>query len=303
MNVLVLGLALYTWHQIHGSVLDLKHPEEYDISDELINKVYMTHAYGKELKEEILEIGIEDRYIMSFCDKRRVPKVGYELVILVIHEKEKFRAPYFKKLLLELGRSIIKLPKEERKEYFLDNLQQFFEVSDKKKILLFGRPETGKTTIQRVVFEGVNPNDLLNKPLKATRGLTNSIYSWLDLELSIFDSAGQFFDKTMENEKEQIKHFSKTDVILYIFDMEMWDKRSTDIINDIDRISKIIKVNSYDGELILLFHKTDLIDEKTREQVLNDVKTKVTQPVYFTSIKPDLIYSLYNAFNNILSNF
>jgi len=105
----------------------------------------------------------------------------------------------------------------------------------------------------------------------------------------------------MENEKKQIKHFSKTDVILYVFDSEMWDKRSTDVINDIDKISQIIK--KYEGELILLFHKTDLINEKTREQVLNDFKTKVTQPVYFTTIKPDLIYSLYNAFNIILSNF
>ena len=292
-----------SWDDVLGSVLDLKYPEEFEISDALINKVYMTHAYGKELKEEILEIGFEGRYIMSFCDKSRVPDVGYELVILVIHEKEKLRSPYFKKLLLEFGRSIIKLSKEERKENFLDNLEQFFVVSDKRKILLLGRPEAGKTTIQRVIFEGVNPNDLLNKPLKPTRGLTSSIYSWLDLELSIFDSAGQFFDKTMENENQQIKHFSKTDLILYVFDSEMWDKRSTEVINDIDKISQIIKTNSYEGELILLFHKTDLINEKTREQILNDVKAKLTQPVYFTSIKPDLIYSLYNAFNIVLSNF
>ncbi|MCK4380178.1 MAG: 50S ribosome-binding GTPase, partial [Candidatus Lokiarchaeota archaeon] len=60
-----------------------------------------------------------------------------------------------------------------------------------EKITLIGRAGVGKTSIIKVMFEGENPKDLINNPLEPTRGIIPKIYSWMDIELSIFDTSGQ----------------------------------------------------------------------------------------------------------------
>ncbi len=183
------------------------------------------------------------------------------------------------------------------------------EKSTKKKILILGKPEVGKSTIKNIVFEGANPEDLLKNPLSPTKTLTPTAYSWLDLDLGVFDSAGQRSDELIENKKTKNMAFSNTDNIVYIFDYKMWQKEKQLIFTDITTYSKIRDELCSNAKFILFVHKIDLIPIEKRDSELSKIKEEITKrlgskaTIYFTSITPDLIYQLYNAFYEILSGF
>ena len=165
----------------------------------------------------------------------------------------------------------------------------------------------GKTSIKQVVFEGIDPLVLLNNPLRATRGMSTSVHSWLDLELGVFDSAGQVFDQLLKNENDIIKAFQYTNFIVYLFDYSSWAQNQKIILEDIHAISEIIKNNSYNAELVLFCHKFDLLLENLEEGKVEETKQKIMDELkfrcFFTSIKPNLIYTLYNTFHELLSSF
>jgi hypothetical protein len=62
-----------------------------------------------------------------------------------------------------------------------------------------------------------------------------------------------------------------------------------------------------DANIFLFLHKIDLIKEDNRVHDLNVIKSNIEKelemPLYTTSIYRDLIYSLYDAFCEILSSF
>jgi GTPase SAR1 family protein len=172
-----------------------------------------------------------------------------------------------------------------------------------KKILLLGKAGTGKSSIKKVIFEGKDPKDLLYNPIDPTRGITPSVYSWLGLELGIFDTSGQELDFLLENKKERTLAFEYADIIIYIFDYQTLKSKSEEIMNDIQKILTIIKKESEVGKLLIFFHKTDLIDDKTRDAEINTINSLIKVPLYSTSIHPKSVYSLYYVFYQILSNF
>ena len=111
----------------------------------------------------------------------------------------------------------------------------------------------------------------------------------------------------LKDENEQKIAFDDTDAIIYLFDFRIWVANSQEIIDEIQSILNIIKKKSYESNLILFLHKIDLMREENQEQTLQEIKSTVENqlklPIYFTSIYPNLIYSLYNAFYEILSSF
>jgi Ras-related GTP-binding protein A/B len=303
---MVIGIALFSWDQKIGSVIDVKYPKNLDLTEDLINKIYMTFAYSEDFeKEELIETSYKEQTILSYCDKTRVAKVGYEIITLILEEKENVNIFKIKKQLLEFGKNTFIKEKSERNQFFLDNTGIFFETSSAKKILLLGRAGTGKTSIKKIIFEGVDPKDLLYNPLEPTRGITPSV--WLDLKLGLFDSSGQELSFLLENEedREHILAFDNTDYIVYLFDYPGWISQSQELVTEIQKIQKILKRNSYSTKLLLFFHKIDLIgkdiDNKIIDEISANIKKNFDLPLYFTSIHPDLIYSLYNAFYEILS--
>ena len=178
-----------------------------------------------------------------------------------------------------------------------------------KKILFVGRPAMGKTTIINIIFKDENPYDLVLFPLESTLGTKYSSYDLLDLKISILDTAGQSISTYLNNEEQQDIIFRDTSVLIYIFDYNIWINTPDEIIEDINKIYEIKEKNNYIDNLFLFFHKIDLIPQLDGEK-LNSLEIEVNQqlnlseklPVYFTSIHPDYIYSLYYAFYNSLSN-
>lgn len=305
---MVIGLALFSWDQKIGSVLDAKYPETLELSESLTNKIYMTHSYSQQIeKEELIEINYEDQIILSYCDKSRVATVGYEILVLIVHEKEKINSYNLKRQLLEFANKVFSSPKIERNNVFLDNVGIFFKKPLAKKILLLGRAGTGKTSIKKIIFEGQDPKDLLYNPLEPTRGILPSVYSWLDLNLGLFDSSGQELQYLLNEETEQRFAFDSADAIIYLFDFQIWSAKHQEIIDEIQKILNIIEEKSYKSKLIVFLHKIDLIENDSKEKEINKIKNIVQNQlnlqIYCTSIQPSLIYSLYNAFCEILSGF
>jgi len=179
-----------------------------------------------------------------------------------------------------------------------------------KKFLLIGRASVGKTSIKKTIFEGENSKDLIIHPLEPTRGITSSIYSWMDLELVLFDTSGQELPFLLEDEKKQNKAFNKADVIIYVFDYPTWASNSQEIKDEIKEIENLISRNYIEAKFLLFFHKIDLINKKFREKLKllkNQIQEILNLPeikkIYFTSIHPLLIYNTYNAFSEIFCGF
>jgi hypothetical protein len=77
------------------------------------------------------------------------------------------------------------------------------------------------------------------------------------------------------------------------------------IHEDLEKIIGISK--EYENNQVILFiHKVDLIDKESRKSILKDITSDIKKrfdiPIYYTSILPELIYSLYNAFYDLLSS-
>ncbi len=179
-----------------------------------------------------------------------------------------------------------------------------------RKLLLLGRAGVGKSTLKKIIFEGEDPSELLHHSLEPTRGIETSNYSWLDLELSIFDTSGQELDNLLKEESEQIIAFGNTAAVIYIFDYNNWQSNSQDIADEIKEVHEIIRRINKEAKLMIIFHKIDLIPEAIRNnvkiltyQIQNIVNLPIKSLLYFTSIAEDYIYSVHNAFSEILSRF
>ncbi|MFX1258093.1 MAG: GTPase [Promethearchaeota archaeon] len=178
------------------------------------------------------------------------------------------------------------------------------------KITLIGKPEMGKTTIKKVIFEGENPNTLMLFPLEATIGTKYSVYDFMDVKISLVDTPGQSMPILLEDEEKQIQIFENASAIIYIFDYAVWIAQPQDIINDIKKIFNIIQDRKFEAKIFLYLHKIDLINQKIRgklqilkNQIINLLELPVELPIYFTSLHPDLIYSIYNAISDTISSF
>lgn len=178
-----------------------------------------------------------------------------------------------------------------------------------KKIVLIGRAGTGKTSIKQAIFEGINPKELIIKPLEPTRGIITNIYSWMDVELSLFDTSGQELPFLLENENERNIAFEQANVIIYVFDYPYWTIKSEVIMEEIRKVFRILKTDYITAQFLLFFHKVDLLGQKLsiENQVLKaQIQNKLNLPedlkIYFTSLHPNLIFNLINAFSEILSN-
>ena len=181
----------------------------------------------------------------------------------------------------------------------------------KRKVALVGKPEVGKTTIKKVIFEGEDPNELIMFPLEATIGIKYSVHNFMDLKISLLDSPGQSLPLLLEDEQKQILTFGDTSAIIYVFDYPTWIANSQDIIDDIQKIYEIKKKQDFDAKIILFLHKIDLLIQKKIGSMLSLIRRQVNKqlnlpeelPIYFTSLHPNLIYTVYNAISDTFSNF
>jgi GTP-binding protein EngB required for normal cell division len=305
----MIKLAFFSWDQKKGPILDFKYPQSFELAPDLANKIYMTHAYDKSYdNQEVIENTLKDKKIISICNKKNVSTLGYEILVAIIDDQEQKNIFKLKTQLLEFGYNLFNQPIEKRKDFFYGEITKFLPKTPSKKVLILGRAGTGKSTIKQIIFEGKSPKKLLYDSLEPTRGITPSIYSWLDLKLGIFDSSGQELVSLFEKyNDEQHLAFESVDIVLYVFDYELWTEHKDIIHKDIKAILKIISELSPTSKLNLIFHKIDLIPKNKKSDLIENVQNEFNKhpvhKIYATSIYPDLIYSLYNTFYELLVSF
>ncbi|MGV9171678.1 MAG: ADP-ribosylation factor-like protein [Promethearchaeia archaeon] len=305
---MVKGLVLLGWDNKIGAVIEYKHPKSLDISNDMINKIYMAHTTDDSEKQEdyLSELDVNNKLILSYCDRSRVSQVGYEILFLISDEREKVTSFALKNKLMEFSQELFNLSDSERKKFIKDNLETFFPKTQERKILLLGRAGIGKTSIKELIFEGKDPKELMYNPLSPTRGLSPSVHSWLDLELGVFDSSGQELDSLLNNATDREFAFQNASAVIYILDYPSWIGEREQILADIKKISQIMENNEYNSKLVIFFHKIDLINnyKKFRNQKISEITNQIHQiidvPIYFTSIYPKYLYNLYNAFCEVL---
>ena len=95
----------------------------------------------------------------------------------------------------------------------------------------------------------------------------------------LLDSSGQELESLLDNKDEYDLAFDNTDKIIYILDYPTWMSSSEEIILEVQKINGIIKNNSYLADIVLFFHKIDLIGIKNRKGVLKEITNKFKERI------------------------
>ncbi|MFX1398801.1 MAG: ADP-ribosylation factor-like protein [Promethearchaeota archaeon] len=178
------------------------------------------------------------------------------------------------------------------------------------KIIILGRAAVGKTSIAKVVFEGIDATKLLNNPLSPTRGIEINNYKWMDLDLGLFDLSGQEIDSILEEETKCPSTFENTDAFIYVLDYSKWDANHNQYTKDLHKLFDIIIQQAPNSKLIVFLHKIDIvaskkkINSKTLKKTISDTLNLPIEPIiYITSINQDYLYCLYESIFSILVSF
>lgn len=302
--------AIIRWDKKMGPQLEIQYPEMISLTDEFITKIYMTHTIepNHDHTEEVLELSSEKQVTISYCQAPTHDPNEYEIFLFVLNKTSEYQKLFLKQELKRIAKKVLdKPPGKLRNEAFKESMEAFFEERSKRKIVFLGRPETGKTSIKKVVFEGADPGQLIKKSLKPTRGTSTAIYSWLDLELGLFDTAGQQLTSVFENEKKQARIFSGADIVVYLIDRKYLEEQKDVIFSDISSLIELEKEQDYNSRVVLFFHKIDLLPEESRETKIESIKAELTEKfgleIFFTSIHPEYIFILYSAIYQLLAGF
>ncbi len=187
------------------------------------------------------------------------------------------------------------------------------------KIVFFGPPNAGKTTLRKIFFEQEEPEQLIINPLEPTQGIDRLILNYEE-KIGVFDLAGQQYRRWLETEDKEV--FKKTDVIVCVVSVDPFiDKNilsrkglSDAIFNNLRELIKIKKHFNLNSIIFLLIHKIDLLDDFTKdfeelrinlsvifaEKEISNLFKKNQLMVRFTSIVQDHLPKTYSVFSDIL---
>jgi GTPase SAR1 family protein len=176
---------------------------------------------------------------------------------------------------------------------------------DKKKIVLIGPPASGKTTIIDSYFKCVNPVKLLEFSLEPTKGINSEIYEFFDLNLGIYDLAGQenqnwFFDDRSV--------FYDSDMVICIFDIT--DSLKS-IINFLIRIFNIRSELNLSFCVLVFLHKIDLVTATYPKLASKFIENQLTikdlkefdLKIFHTSISEKFFWNSYDIILSLLHSF
>ncbi len=177
-------------------------------------------------------------------------------------------------------------------------------MSVKKKIILFGPPESGKTSLVDVFFKKANPLKLLENTLEPTRGVNSNVFSLFSSTLAIFDLAGQENSNWLSDINEPFEH---ANIIICMFDV----RSSIEFI--ITFLIKVLKKrNSIDSlqncEIFAFLHKIDYVHSNYVNRKIESINTffnaqyKIGEKVqiFGTSLKKKYLYDTFLIIFKIL---
>lgn len=175
--------------------------------------------------------------------------------------------------------------------------------NEPRKLVLFGPPNSGKSSILLNVFGGVEPELILTSPIEPTRGIETSVYRWGHVDIGVFDLSGQEMEIFLGQERKFV--FPDTDLLLLVFHYGIAAEK---ILKLIKMMAPIIR--SYDiPETYILVHKIDKAPTKNEaevylmqvQKILDDAFGLNKLKVFGTSLYPEFYAKFKFQINWILS--
>jgi small GTP-binding protein len=175
-------------------------------------------------------------------------------------------------------------------------------MRESKKLIIVGPPAVGKTTIKKVFFEMFNPYELLKKSLKPTRGINSSVYSFFNIDLGVFDLAGQEINDWFTSERNI---FNNTDIIISVIDINVYLKEILDFLEKLIKVYN--EINLSKCSFVVLAHKIDLIDKLYLQHKIKALKDffstmkNLDIKIYQTSIEKEYFLKTYDIICEIIT--
>ncbi|KAI8074418.1 ras-related GTP-binding protein D-like protein [Gongronella butleri] len=175
-------------------------------------------------------------------------------------------------------------------------------ISDKPRILLMGLQRSGKSSIQRVVFGKMPPNDTLY--LESTTKIQKEDVTRSFIDFQIWDTPGQinFFDPAYDS----LDIFSSVGALIFVIDAQ---DDYTEALNRLFyTVTNAYKINPNITFEVLL-HKVDGLSDDYKIDTQRDVQQRMSDALqdaecdyihltyYLTSIYD---HSIYEAFSKII---
>ena len=175
----------------------------------------------------------------------------------------------------------------------------------KKKIVLVGPPDVGKTTIQKAFFEHASPISLLENPLQPSRGVNSNVYSTFNTDLGVFDLAGQENNTWFSNKGKKV--FNESNIIICVFEIRNSLESIIQFLISIYKLKK--ELNLHSCKIIAFLHKIDFRSNSYVNQKLKIIQDFITiqHPqgkdfeIFKTSITKDYFYNTYYIISEILN--
>lgn len=176
---------------------------------------------------------------------------------------------------------------------------------DRKKLVLVGPSGVGKTTLEKVYFEHMNPISLLKEPIQPSRGINSKIYSTSKTDLGVFDLAGQENEIWFSDRGKEV--FSESNLIICVFDISNSLESIIKFIIDIYKLKK--DLNLVSCNIVAFLHKIDLRSSSYVHRKLKIIQDFITiqHPqgkdfeIYQTSITKDNFYNTFCIISEILN--
>lgn len=169
----------------------------------------------------------------------------------------------------------------------------------KKKVLLMGKEQAGKTSMRSIIFANYLARD--TKRLTPTLDVEHSHVRLLgNLVLNLWDCGGQqqFYESYFDSQRDTI--FRNVEVLIYVFDVDSGDFELD--IHLFDGILEAMEQNSPDASIFILIHKMDKVSEEVRElafreraHILQTRSQQFKMTCFATSIWDETLYRAWSS--------
>ncbi len=310
-----LGLALISVKKNLGTLkfkgfLECTYPSTYNISRGLIFKLVTLIESGDDMEQEnLFELKYSNYEILAHKNEWS-EESEKELILLILSPEDLNMVNSFNELFVQKIKELYKKTKSERIANFPNFSKTFFRESENKKMVFIGFPFAGKTCIKKAFFDSIDPTLLLGSSTpETTRGLVHFVYSWLDAEVGIIDSSGQDFNQyvSLDNNPDKIMAFTESDIIIYVFDIQNWQKNQQQVIENLKKVITTRNALSSQAKIYAFCHKIDLLKENNDKvklfmNIKNLIEITFGIKTIFTSIQPNLIHTLMRSMQIILND-
>ncbi len=174
---------------------------------------------------------------------------------------------------------------------------------EKKKVVIIGPAGVGKTTIKKVFFEMANPLTLINSTIEPTRGINSKIFKFFNLELGVFDLAGQENKNWFADEKDV---FINANLIICVLDVNTYLREIQEFFIKLIKLYREMKLSNC--FIVVFLHKVDLIEriylhhkvKAFKDFVESEMKLEKKIKIYPTSIAEEFFFNTFDYITEIL---